>query len=35
MSADEATRRLRSEGFVVLDTAPDASLDAAIVGVRS
>ena len=32
MSADEATRRLRAQKFVVLDGVPDPDLDAAIVG---
>lgn len=32
MSADEATRRLRAEGFVVLDATPGSYLDEAIVG---
>ena len=32
MSADEATRQLRVERFVVLDALPDPHLDAAIVG---
>jgi hypothetical protein len=32
MSTDEATRRLRDEGFVVLDATPDSYLDEAIIG---